>query len=85
MSIMEAEAVGRGIITSDGVGCRDTVIDGYNGFIVPRGDSAAMAEKVLWCIEHPAEAERMGLHARKYAEDNFDQKKINDALTEMIR
>lgn len=84
MSVMEAEAVGRGIITSDGVGCRDTVVDGYNGFIVPRGNSAAMAEKVVWCIEHPAETELMGLNARKYAEDRFDQKKINERVINTI-
>ncbi len=85
MSIMEAESVGRGIITSNGVGCKDTVVDGYNGFIVPRGDHKQMAEKVIWCIEHPLEAEQMGLNARKYAEDNFDQKKINAILTEIIK
>lgn len=77
MSIMEAEAVGRGIITSNGVGCRDTVVDGYNGFIVPRGDYEQMAEKVIWCIEHPEEAEQMGKNARVFAEENFDEKKIN--------
>lgn len=77
MSIMEAEAVGRGIITSDSIGCRDTVIEGYNGFIVPRGDYEQMAEKVIWCIEHPVETEQMGLNARKFAEDKFDQEKIN--------
>lgn len=84
MSIMEAEAVGRGIITSDGVGCRDTVIDGYNGFIVPRGDFKAMAKKVIWCIEHPVEVENFGRNSRKFAEENFDQKKINENLVELI-
>lgn len=80
MSIMEAEAVGRGIITSNGVGCRDTVVDGYNGFIVPRGYYEQMAEKVIWCIEHPEEAEQMGKNARVFAEENFDEKKINEFL-----
>ncbi len=80
MSIMEAEAVGRGIITSDGVGCKDTVIDGYNGFIVPRGDYEKMAEKVIWCLEHPAEAAEMGVNARAFAEENFEQKKINEKI-----
>lgn len=34
MSIMEAESVGRAIITYDNIGCRETVIDGYNGFLI---------------------------------------------------
>lgn len=80
MSIMEAEAVGRGIITSNGVGCRDTVVDGYNGFIISQGDYEQMAEKVIWCIEHPEEAEQMEKNARAFAEENFDQKKINEFI-----
>lgn len=84
MSIMEAEAVGRGIITSDGVGCKDTVIDGYNGFIVPRGDYGTMAQKCIYIIEHPEEAVRMGENSRRFAEERFDQKKINDQLAEIL-
>lgn len=84
MSIMEAESVGRGIITSNGVGCRDTVVDGYNGFIVARGDYMLMAEKVIWCIEHPTEAEQLGLNARHFAEENFNQKEINRSIVNLI-
>lgn len=84
MSIMEAEATGRGIITSDGVGCKDTVIDGYNGFIVPRGDYETMAKKCIYVIEHPEEAIRMGKNSRRFAEERFDQKKINSQLAEIL-
>ena len=84
MSIMEAEAVGRGVITSDVVGCRDTVVDGYNGFIVPRGDYVRMAEKAIWCINNPAEAEQIGLNARKFAEEKFDEKKINERIIKIL-
>ena len=49
MSIMEAEAVGRAVITSDNIGCKETVKDGYNGFLVPKGDAEMMAEKAIWC------------------------------------
>ncbi len=84
MSVMEAEALGRGIITSDCVGCRDTVVEGYNGFIVPRSDYMMMAEKVIWCIEHPKEAEEFGKNARRFAEENFDEKKINEKIIGVI-
>lgn len=83
-SIMEAEAMGRGIITSDGVGCRDTVIDGYNGFIIPRGNYKMMAEKVIWCMEHPDETATMGRNARQYAEEHFDQKQINQFIIDLL-
>ena len=85
MSIMEAESVGRGIITSNNIGCKDTVIDGYNGFLIDRGDYKAMAEKVIWCIEHPRETEEIGKNARKYAEENFDQEEINKYIVEKIK
>ena len=84
MSIMEAEAVGRGIITSDGIGCKDTVIEGYNGFICPRGDYKKMAEKVIWCLEHPEEAELLGKNARRFAEDHFDSIKITEKVIEVV-
>lgn len=84
MSIMEAEATGRAIIATNVNGCRDTVVDGYNGMLVKREDYEQMAEKAIWCIENPAETEQMGLNARKYTEDNFDQKKINEKIIEII-
>lgn len=84
MSIMEAESVGRAVITSDGVGCVDTVKDGYNGFIVPRGDYVTMAEKVIWCIENPEKAIAMGENARKFAQENFDQNKINQIIFNIV-
>lgn len=77
MSVMEAESVGRAVIVSDCIGCRDTVVNGYNGFLVPVEDYEQMAEKVIWFIEHPAESEQMGKNARTFAEEHFDQQKIN--------
>lgn len=84
MSVMEAEAVGRAIIATDVNGCRDTVVNEYNGFLVPRGDASALSEKIVYCIEHPEETELFGANSRKFAEENFDQKKINEVLTEII-
>lgn len=85
MSIMEAEAVGRAIITSDNVGCRDTVIDGYNGFLVQKKDYETTAEKCIWLIENPEKAEELGRNARKFAEENFDQNKINEKILQIIK
>ena len=84
MSIMEAEATGRSIITTDGIGCKDTVIDGYNGFIVPRGDYAAMAEKCIYILEHPEENIRMGENSRSLAEERFDRRNINLRLVDLL-
>lgn len=80
----EAGAMGRPIITGDTNGTRDTVIDGYNGFLVPIKNSEALAEKMIYFLENPQKIETMGLNARKYAEENFDQSKINEKICEII-
>ena len=84
MSIMEAESVGRAIITTDNVGCRDTVTDGYNGFLVAQKDYEAMAEKCIWLIENFKQAKEMGRNARKFAEEYFDSEIINKQICELI-
>ena len=70
-SCIEANAVGRPIITTQSVGCKDTVIDGYNGFLIPIRDANALAEKLRILIEDKELRQQMGRNARKYAEENF--------------
>ena len=84
MSIMEAEAVGRGIIASNTVGCKETVVDEHNGFIVEMGDYKATAEKMIWCIEHPDKVEQLGINSRKLAEEKFDANIINKKLIDIV-
>lgn len=85
MSIMEAEAVGRAIITTDSIGCRDSIEDGYNGYILKLHDIDSAVEKVEFFIEHPEEGERMGRNSRELAERKFDQRIINKILAAIIR
>lgn len=83
VSIMEAEAMGCAVIVSNSVGCKDTVVDGFNGFIVKKRDYEAMAEKAIWCIEHPEETKKMGVNARAFAEERFNAQKINEVVYEV--
>lgn len=84
MSIMEAEAMGRAIITTNSVGCKETLIDGYNGFIVEQKNVDSLVEKAIWMIEHPEETIVMGQNSRRFAEEHFDQEKINEEIIEVI-
>jgi glycosyltransferase involved in cell wall biosynthesis len=70
-SNIDAEAIGLPVITTDWVGCRDTVVDGYNGFIIPPKDSKILAEKIEILVNDGKMRQEMGKNARKYAEDNF--------------
>lgn len=70
-SLIEACAIGRPIVTTDNIGCRDVVTDGVNGYLVPVKNSAALAEKIRVLIDHPELRLQMGLASRKVAEENF--------------
>ena len=76
-TILEAMAMGRPIITTDSPGCRETVANGLNGFLVPVKDSMALAEAMEKFIKEPALAEQMGAESRKLAVDKYDVRKIN--------
>jgi glycosyltransferase involved in cell wall biosynthesis len=46
LSLIEAASVGKPIVTTDMPGCREIVVDGVNGFLVPVKDSIALADKI---------------------------------------
>ena len=84
MSIMEAESVGRPIITTDNVGCRDTVVDGYNGFLIEKNNVQQLVEKIEEIINNIPRTMEMGKNSRLFAEEHFDQKSINKQILSII-
>ncbi|MBQ8658076.1 MAG: glycosyltransferase family 4 protein [Clostridia bacterium] len=84
MSIMEAEATGRAIITSDNVGCRDTVENEYNGFLVEKQDYSALAERCLEIIANEEKIIEMGKNSRTFAEKYFDSRAINEQIYKVV-
>jgi len=70
-SLIDTCAVGRPIVTTNSIGCKDVVDDGVNGFLVPIKDSKALAEKLRILIEDKALRVRMGRAARVKAEREF--------------
>jgi glycosyltransferase involved in cell wall biosynthesis len=79
-TILEAMATGRAIITTDAPGCRETVINGFNGFLVPAKDCEALAGAMERFIAEPKLIETMGVNSRKLAEDKFDVHKVNQVI-----
>ena len=70
-SLIEADAIGRPIITCNSVGCKEAVIDGYNGFLIPTKNVDALVEKLDLLINDASLRQEMGRNSRKYAEENF--------------
>ncbi|WP_180134333.1 glycosyltransferase family 4 protein [Acinetobacter sp. YH12071] len=83
-STQEAMAIGRAIITTDVPGCRETVVDGVNGFLVPKWDPEALAEKMIYFIEHPEQVSLMGAESYKIAVEKFDAEKVNQRLVNIL-
>ena len=84
-STQEAMAMGRAIITTNVPGCRETVQDGKNGFLIPLFDVEALAEKMIYLIEHPDQIVRMGNESYSIALEKFDVNKINPILEKLIK
>lgn len=83
-STQEAMAIGRAVITTDVPGCRETVVDGVNGFLVPKWDPEALAEKMIYFIEHPEQVRLMGAESYKIAVEKFDAEKVNQRLVNIL-
>lgn len=83
-TVLEAMAMGRPIVTSDAPGCRETVEDGYNGFLVPVKSVSKLASSMMKFLEDPELIARMGSCSYQIAVNKYDVKKVNKhMLTEM--
>ena len=72
------------VITTDVVGCRDTVVDGINGFMIPGRDVAALAAAMTRFIQEPALIVSMGLASRRLAEERWDGRLKSSQLADML-
>jgi len=83
-STQEAMAIGRAVITTDVPGCRETVVDGVNGFLVEKWNPEALVEKMIYFIENPEQIAIMGNESYKIAQEKFDAEKVNRRLLKII-
>lgn len=81
-TVLEAMSMGRPILTTDVPGCRETVVNDVNGWLVPKGDAMALAERMQWFVDNRQVWQRMAQASRELAERTFDVRKVNE---EMIR
>jgi len=79
-TVLEAMAMGRPIVTTEAPGCRETVTEGRNGFLVPPRDVNALAEAMEKFIATPEIIEPMGKESRKIAEEKYDVHKVNRVI-----
>ena len=84
-SLLEAAAMGRPIITTNTIGCRETVDDGVNGYLCIPSNSIDLSEK-MECILQLDDAQRvkMGRYGREKMETQFDQQIVIQKYLEAI-
>ena len=83
-TVLEAMATGRPVLTTDVPGCRETVLNGQNGWLVEKANVEHLVEKMVWFIENPKEWQRMAKRSRAMVEDKFDVHKVNKELMNIM-
>ncbi len=84
-TLLEGAALGRPLITTDAVGCRDVVDDGKNGFLCKVRDAADLAEKMeSMLLLTTEERSAMALYGRRKMEREFDEKIVIECYLEAI-
>jgi len=83
-TVLEAMAMGRPIITTDAPGCRETVIDGYNGYLIPVKAVEELAAAMERFIVNPALIIEMGKASRQLVEEKFDVDAVNQSMLEAM-
>lgn len=76
-STLEALATGRAVVTTDAPGCRETVADGVNGFLVPPRDAAALERALERFITEPHLIPAMGEASLDLARETYDVHAVN--------
>jgi len=78
--VSEAMACGKPVVGTKVGGILDQIINGYNGFLVQPRNPEEIAEKILWLIDNPEEAKRMGINGRRIVEEKFNIEKRIDRI-----
>ncbi len=84
-TLKEAMAMGLPVIATLHGGIPELVQDGISGFLVPERDADAIAEKVMYLIEHKGVWLEIGKAARSFVEEHYDINKLNDELVEIYQ
>jgi len=84
-TVLEAMAMGRPVITTDAPGCRETVKENYNGFLVPVKNSDLLAERMEWFINNRERIPEMGKNSYDLCLEKFDVKKVNQKMMDYMK
>jgi glycosyltransferase involved in cell wall biosynthesis len=85
-TLLEAASMGLPIITTDAVGCRETVDDGITGFLCKLKDPLDLAEKMeRMLLMTPEKRGEMGIAGRAKMEREFDDRIVIEQYLAVVR
>jgi glycosyltransferase involved in cell wall biosynthesis len=84
IAVLEAMACGKPVVGSNVGGMRDTILDGVNGFLVPPGDSQALASALSKLLQDPGARYDMGKESAKRAREIFDWNKVASSYVRLL-
>jgi glycosyltransferase involved in cell wall biosynthesis len=83
--LIEAAACGRAIVASDNPGCMEIVRDGENGYVVPTGDSRALAAAIDRLLNAPDLRQKMGRRGHEIASAEFNESLVVESTLAIYR
>ncbi len=83
-TVLEAMSTGRAVVTTNSPGCKETVVEGANGFLVDARDAERLMDRMLWFINNSNAIASMGRCSRQIASEQFNVKKVNGLILETI-
>lgn len=83
-TVLEAMAMGRPVVTTNAPGCKETVIDGVNGFLIEVKNKYELADKIEYLINHPDKAREMGMAGYQRAKEKYDVRHVNYKIMETM-
>ena len=83
-TILEAMSSGRAIITTNVPGCKETVKNGHNGFLINYNDNLSLFKAINKFVENPDLIKLFGLNSRKRAINLFDVNIVNKKIIKLL-
>jgi len=84
-AVIQALATGLPAITTDHSGFPDQIHNGKNGFMVPEGDWKALAEKIIFYIDHPETWPSFSAYGRQLMVEKYDSKPLIDRQVNLYK
>ena len=84
-TLLEALAAGRPVITTNAPGCRETVDEGRNGYLVPLRDVESLILAMETFIKNPESIPEMGQRSRQIALEKYDVRKVTATILDALR